>query len=149
MKSVASLLLLAGAAAGQQSAYGQCGGTGYSGPSSCVSGYACTSYNPYYYQCVPGTATSAAATTSKTSSTVKTTSTTSSAKTSSTSSVKTSTSSTTKATSSTKTSTTTGPTATGFAKTNGLMFEIDGVTKYFAGTNCYCASHRVLDFFFS
>ncbi|KAK3905071.1 glycoside hydrolase superfamily [Staphylotrichum tortipilum] len=131
MKSVASILLLAGAAAGQQAAYGQCGGINYSGPTNCVSGYACTSYNPYYYQCVPGTATSAPATTSKTSSTVKTTSTSSSA-TSSTSSVKTSTSST-----KTTSSTAAGPTATGFAKTNGLMFEIDGVTKYFAGTNCY------------
>ena len=29
------------------------------------------------------------------------------------------------------------PAASGFATTNGLLFEIDGVTTYFAGTNCY------------
>ncbi|KAJ9134115.1 4-O-methyl-glucuronoyl methylesterase [Pleurostoma richardsiae] len=34
--------------------YGQCGGIGYSGPTSCGSPYTCTSYNPYYYQCYPG-----------------------------------------------------------------------------------------------
>lgn len=28
-------------------------------------------------------------------------------------------------------------TATGFAKTNGVLFEIDGETTYYAGTNCY------------
>jgi len=139
MKAIAPILLLAGSVAGQQAAYGQCGGINYSGPSSCVAGYACTSYNPYYYQCVPGTVAPAPTTTSKTStSTAVTTSSTSkstsSVKTSSTSSVKTSTS----ASTSTKTSSSTaGPTATGFAKTNGLLFEIDGVTKYYAGTNCY------------
>ena len=140
MKSIAPILLLAGSAAGQQAAYGQCGGINYSGPSSCVAGYACTSYNPYYYQCVPGTSTPAATTTtSKTSTAVTTTST---SKTTSTSSVKTSTTSSTSSvktstsTSSSKTSSST-PVATGFAKTNGLHFEIDGVTKYFAGTNCY------------
>ncbi|KAF9047563.1 carbohydrate deacetylase, partial [Panaeolus papilionaceus] len=33
---------------------GQCGGQGWSGPTTCVSGYTCTYSNPYYSQCVPG-----------------------------------------------------------------------------------------------
>jgi hypothetical protein len=44
-----------GVARAQVGAYGQCGGTSYSGSTSCTSGYFCTSYNPYYYQCIPGT----------------------------------------------------------------------------------------------
>ncbi|KAI1378605.1 carbohydrate-binding module family 1 [Hypoxylon crocopeplum] len=32
------------------------------------------------------------------------------------------------------------PAATGFAKTDGLLFNIDGVTKYYAGTNSYWIS---------
>lgn len=34
------------------SAYGQCGGTGYTGCTSCASGTTCTEQNAYYYQCV-------------------------------------------------------------------------------------------------
>jgi len=30
------------------------GGTGFSGPSTCVSGYTCTFSNQYYSQCLPG-----------------------------------------------------------------------------------------------
>ncbi|KAK9770397.1 hypothetical protein SCAR479_12966 [Seiridium cardinale] len=57
------LSLLATAVTAQQSAWSQCGGTGWSGSTSCVDGYACSSINAYYYQCVPGTATSAASST--------------------------------------------------------------------------------------
>jgi hypothetical protein len=39
----------------QVAAYGQCGGTTYTGVTSCTAGFYCTSYNPYYYQCIPGT----------------------------------------------------------------------------------------------
>ncbi|KAK3941969.1 glycoside hydrolase [Diplogelasinospora grovesii] len=131
MKAIAAILLLAGSAAGQQAAYGQCGGTGYSGETSCVSGYECTSYNPYYYQCVPGTASAAPTSTSKTSAAATTTGTSKAATT--TSSVNTGSTAL-----STKTSSSTAvPASTSFAKTNGLLFEIDGVTKYYAGTNCY------------
>lgn len=218
---VSSLALLVAGAAAQQSAYGQCGGIGYSGATSCVSGYACQSQNAYYYQCVPGTA-SATSSTSKASSTstVKTTSASTSSvdsshplelragpgalegfeqrrmkkrdcgdgqssssssvaakavssspissaeqiptpvassqlavssvsaqssvvtlATSVRSSVKTTTTtSPTKASSSvsTKTSTSAVSTSTGtFAKTDGVLFNIDGETKYYAGTNCY------------
>lgn len=45
------------AAVAQQQAWGQCGGIGWSGPSTCVSGYTCSFLNDYYSQCVPGTAT--------------------------------------------------------------------------------------------
>ncbi|KAF8600291.1 hypothetical protein BDV93DRAFT_447816 [Ceratobasidium sp. AG-I] len=35
------------------SAYGQCGGTGYTGPTTCASPYTCTAVSPpYYYQCL-------------------------------------------------------------------------------------------------
>lgn len=37
-----------------QTAYGQCGGDGYSGPTSCVAPYVCTYSSPYYSQCVQG-----------------------------------------------------------------------------------------------
>ncbi|KAI1263719.1 carbohydrate-binding module family 1 protein [Xylariaceae sp. FL1019] len=36
---------------GAQSLYGQCGGSNWTGPTACGEG-SCTSYNPYYYQCV-------------------------------------------------------------------------------------------------
>ncbi|KAK6538406.1 hypothetical protein TWF694_011282 [Orbilia ellipsospora] len=36
----------------QQSLWGQCGGIGWTGPTSCVSGAACTTQNAYYAQCV-------------------------------------------------------------------------------------------------
>ncbi|KAJ3516702.1 hypothetical protein NLJ89_g954 [Agrocybe chaxingu] len=36
----------------QQTQWGQCGGTGYTGPTSCVSPYTCNAVSPpYYYQC--------------------------------------------------------------------------------------------------
>lgn len=35
-------------------AYGQCGGQGWSGPTTCVSGYTCQATNQWYSQCVPG-----------------------------------------------------------------------------------------------
>jgi mannan endo-1,4-beta-mannosidase len=47
------------------------------------------------------------------------------------------TSTTTKPASTTKTTTTASAIATGFATTNGLNFEIDGKTSYFAGSNSY------------
>ncbi|KAK7034705.1 hypothetical protein VNI00_012112 [Paramarasmius palmivorus] len=39
----------------QAPVWGQCGGIGWSGPTSCVSGACCTVSNPYYSQCLPGT----------------------------------------------------------------------------------------------
>ncbi|EIW58084.1 uncharacterized protein TRAVEDRAFT_29696 [Trametes versicolor FP-101664 SS1] len=43
----------------QSPEWGQCGGTGWTGATTCVSGTVCTVINPYYSQCLAGTATSA------------------------------------------------------------------------------------------
>ncbi|EAU89893.2 carbohydrate deacetylase [Coprinopsis cinerea okayama7 len=37
-----------------RSKFGQCGGQGWSGSTSCVSGYTCTVLNDWYHQCLPG-----------------------------------------------------------------------------------------------
>jgi len=55
---------------------GQCGGTGYSGQSQCPAGASCQYNNPYYYQCLPGSAGSPSTTAANTpipSTTVQTT----------------------------------------------------------------------------
>ncbi|KAF8213350.1 hypothetical protein K438DRAFT_1803829 [Mycena galopus ATCC 62051] len=41
------------ASTGTQTAFGQCGGTGWAGPFTCVAGYTCTAQNAFYSQCVP------------------------------------------------------------------------------------------------
>ncbi|RDW62716.1 glucanase-1 [Coleophoma crateriformis] len=76
---IPSLLLVAMAglapvALAQQAAYGQCGGIGWSGATTCVSGYVCTYSSAYYSQCLPGSATSptTSGSTSTSSSTSKT-----------------------------------------------------------------------------
>lgn len=58
-------LILAGVIAAvnaQSGAYGQCGGINWTGATTCISGYTCTVINDYYYQCLPGTASSTTAT---------------------------------------------------------------------------------------
>ncbi|CCC12718.1 hypothetical protein SMACR_05677 [Sordaria macrospora] len=40
------------ASVGGQTLWGQCGGSGYTGPTACATG-TCTTYNPYYAQCTP------------------------------------------------------------------------------------------------
>ncbi|KAJ3933601.1 MAG: hypothetical protein NXY57DRAFT_959796 [Lentinula lateritia] len=35
------------------SAYGQCGGSGWTGPTACVAGYTCVAQNTFYSQCIP------------------------------------------------------------------------------------------------
>jgi len=55
----------------QSPAYGQCGGIGWTGATTCVSGSSCVYSNAYYSQCVPGaaaTTTTPAVTTAHTSS---------------------------------------------------------------------------------
>jgi hypothetical protein len=32
--------------------YGQCGGQGYTGPTTCAAPYVCTVYNQFYSQCL-------------------------------------------------------------------------------------------------
>ncbi|TFY71894.1 hypothetical protein EVG20_g1108 [Dentipellis fragilis] len=43
-------------AAGQAQEWGQCGGIGWTGPTTCVAGTVCTESNAYYSQCLPGSA---------------------------------------------------------------------------------------------
>ncbi|GKZ86805.1 hypothetical protein AnigIFM56816_002567 [Aspergillus niger] len=64
----------------QQTLWGQCGGQGYSGATSCVAGATCATVNEYYAQCTPaagtGSATTLKTTTSSTTAAVTTTTTT-------------------------------------------------------------------------
>lgn len=58
MKYIALSALLAAApvALAQQPVWAQCGGIGFTGPTTCVSGATCTKQNDYYSQCLPGAA---------------------------------------------------------------------------------------------
>ncbi|KAH8159462.1 glycosyl hydrolase family 5 [Xylaria polymorpha] len=71
MRSFVLNSMLAGLAAAAAGPYAQCGGSGWSGDTACVSGYSCTVSNEYYSQCLPGTA----ATTTLATSTLTTTAT--------------------------------------------------------------------------
>ncbi|KAK6354767.1 hypothetical protein TWF696_003903 [Orbilia brochopaga] len=83
MHAIAVLLALGPLVALAQSPiYGQCGGIGWTGPTTCTSGNSCVSLNPYYSQCLPGssggtTTSRATTTTSRTTTTVRTTTSTS------------------------------------------------------------------------
>nr|VWO96110.1 Velvet complex subunit B [Ganoderma boninense] len=57
--SFGALLPLVHLAAGQASEWGQCGGIGWTGATTCVSGTVCTVINSYYSQCLPGAVTPA------------------------------------------------------------------------------------------
>ncbi|KAF9878187.1 hypothetical protein CkaCkLH20_04225 [Colletotrichum karsti] len=77
----ASIFLAAGlafTANAQAPVWGQCGGNGWSGATSCAAGAYCSSQNAWYFQCVPGTtppASSTRATSVPASTTVRTTTT--------------------------------------------------------------------------
>ncbi|KAH9902641.1 endo-1,4-B-xylanase A [Cubamyces lactineus] len=61
MKLSTSFSLLAALipyALAQSQEWGQCGGIGWTGPTTCVAGTVCTVLNPYYSQCLPGSASS-------------------------------------------------------------------------------------------
>ncbi|GLB36355.1 putative beta-glucosidase [Lyophyllum shimeji] len=77
-----SLLVLACTVAAQQPLHAQCGGFGWTGGMTCVSGAVCTKLNDHYFQCLPDSATPTT-TTSTSAPTSSITSTTSSAPTSS------------------------------------------------------------------
>jgi len=67
--------LFSGVVSAQQGAWAQCGGIGWTGLTTCISGYVCTVGNPYYSQCLPGTAsTTVVSSTAKPTSTVSSTS---------------------------------------------------------------------------
>ncbi|PIL33998.1 hypothetical protein GSI_03706 [Ganoderma sinense ZZ0214-1] len=57
--SFGTLLPLVHLAAGQAAEWGQCGGIGWAGATTCVSGTVCTVINAYYSQCLPGAVTPA------------------------------------------------------------------------------------------
>ncbi|KAK6439605.1 Endoglucanase EG-II [Oleoguttula sp. CCFEE 5521] len=63
--SIFAVAAAAGTAAAQGAAYAQCGGQGWSGATTCVSGYTCTYSNPYYSQCLPGSGSGSGASTTK------------------------------------------------------------------------------------
>lgn len=56
----AAVLLAASAltASAAQGPWAQCGGIGWAGDTNCVTGYYCFKQNDYYYQCIPGQASS-------------------------------------------------------------------------------------------
>ncbi|KUM56648.1 hypothetical protein ACN42_g10566 [Penicillium freii] len=107
MKTLA-ILSLAGLVSAQAAPYAQCGGSGYSGSTACVSGWACQYQNDWFSQCLAssgGSTTTLLTTTTKTATTTK--------------------------------ATVISARGTGFPTTNGLDFEIDGKKSYFAGSNSY------------
>ncbi|KZW01219.1 CEL4a mannanase [Exidia glandulosa HHB12029] len=95
------------------SVWGQCGGIGYTGSTVCDAGSVCTVQNAYYSQCLPGTATVTTTSVSTTSSATSTTS------------------------SSGSTTTAVPPTVTGFVKTSGQKFTLNGAGFVPVGTNAY------------
>ncbi|EPS26366.1 hypothetical protein POX_g09330 [Penicillium oxalicum] len=54
MKFLWASPLAIGVAAAQAAAWAQCGGTGYTGATTCTSGYSCVFVNAWYSQCQPG-----------------------------------------------------------------------------------------------
>ncbi|KAJ7120056.1 CEL4a mannanase [Mycena epipterygia] len=97
-------------ALGQAVEWGQCGGIGWTGATTCVSGTVCTVLNSYYSQCLPGTATTTASTTIVPPPT---------------------------STSSAPTSTASVPAQTGFVKTSGTKFTLNGAPYTLFGSNAY------------
>ena len=52
--STAAVLGLVTSALAQSGPWAQCGGSGWTGPTTCVSGYTCSVVNQWYSQCIPG-----------------------------------------------------------------------------------------------
>ncbi|KAG8679416.1 hypothetical protein FRC08_016989, partial [Ceratobasidium sp. 394] len=105
--SVASVLAVA--------EWGQCGGIGYTGSTVCDSGLTCIVLNPYYSQCQKATSTTTSTATSK----------------------PTTTTTTTKPITTTSTSSSAPPASTGFVKTSGQKFTLNGSTYTVVGSNAY------------
>ncbi|TFK33794.1 hypothetical protein BDQ12DRAFT_738552 [Crucibulum laeve] len=62
---LAALLAVVPAVSAQATIWAQCGGKGWSGATTCVSGTICTVLNDYFSQCIPGVASSTASSTTK------------------------------------------------------------------------------------
>ncbi|KAJ7203800.1 endoglucanase [Mycena pura] len=56
--ALAILAVLLSSVRGQSAVWGQCGGEGWTGATTCVSGSVCTVLNDFFSQCIPGTAAS-------------------------------------------------------------------------------------------
>ncbi|EPS38650.1 hypothetical protein H072_7611 [Dactylellina haptotyla CBS 200.50] len=130
MKLEIAALIAGGAvlASAQQSVWGQCGGIGWTGPTTCSSGNYCSSLNPYYSQCLPGAGSTTAVTTASRTTTTSTTTTTSS-RTTTTSSRTTTTSSRTTTTTSRTTTTSSRTTTTSSTPTGTKKFTYVGVNE--------------------
>ncbi|KFA61313.1 hypothetical protein S40285_05987 [Stachybotrys chlorohalonatus IBT 40285] len=55
MKSAVLIAALAGIVSAQAPPWGQCGGQGWDGPTTCTSGWTCVASNQWYSQCIQGT----------------------------------------------------------------------------------------------
>ncbi|KAG8746347.1 hypothetical protein FRC10_005336 [Ceratobasidium sp. 414] len=93
--------------------WGQCGGIGYTGSTVCDSGLTCVVLNPYYSQCLTPTTTSTGTTSTSTTTSKPVTTTT------------------------TTTSSSAAPASTGFVKTSGQKFTLNGSTYTVVGSNAY------------
>ncbi|KAJ7154684.1 hypothetical protein C8R46DRAFT_441821 [Mycena filopes] len=63
LSKVLLALVAASVVVGQSQPFGQCGGQGWTGATTCTAGWTCVFSNPFYSQCLQGTATSTATTT--------------------------------------------------------------------------------------
>ncbi|KAJ7849909.1 glycoside hydrolase superfamily [Mycena leptocephala] len=107
------LAILGGSALASVPEWGQCGGVTYTGETDCAAGLVCTELNAYYSQCLVGTGTTTV-TTSSTTSTAKSTTTTT-----------------------TTTTASSPPSSTGFIKTSGTRFTLNGQQFVPVGSNAY------------
>ncbi|KAJ7196268.1 glycoside hydrolase [Mycena pura] len=115
-----TLLLLALSLASvraQSPIFGQCGGQNWPGPFTCATGSVCVFQNPFYSQCVPGTATTPPPTTTTGATTTPAKSTTTTVK--------------------STTSTASVPVLTAFVKTSGTKFTLNGAPYTLVGSNAY------------
>ncbi|KAF7374834.1 Glycoside hydrolase family 5 protein [Mycena sanguinolenta] len=72
--ALAALAIVVSPAVAQVPVWGQCGGQGWTGGTSCAAGSTCVYSNQYYSQCIPGTATTTTTNTGTTTSTAPPTS---------------------------------------------------------------------------
>ncbi|KAJ7255694.1 hypothetical protein C8J57DRAFT_1517986 [Mycena rebaudengoi] len=63
LSKVLLALITASVVVGQSQPFGQCGGQDWKGPTTCTAGWTCVFSNPFYSQCLQGTATTTATTT--------------------------------------------------------------------------------------
>ncbi|KAF7323661.1 Carbohydrate-binding module family 1 protein/glycoside hydrolase family 5 protein [Mycena kentingensis (nom. inval.)] len=126
---IRSTLLLAAICAStalaQSPVFGQCGGTGWTGATTCATGSTCIVQNAFFFQCVPNDSIPPSATLATPTSTVsRPTSTVSSSRTTSSTTVS-------------RTTTTSVPAQTGFVTTSGKRFMLNGAKYTVVGSNAY------------